>query len=217
MDELIVKTDTNLDVKVSTRLATVDYVEPHNTEIDAIKAKTDTLVNTDLTGIATGVNVSDAKTEILTAIDDIPTTDISLLALEATSQSIKTKTDTLENYDDTTTQTKLDAIQDTVDNISVDFTPVLNAVDALPTLSEIEAGKVGAIKTKVDTLENTDLTGIATATNVTNAKDEIIAEIGNIDVDNVAIANEVWDQEPERLKKVATVESTGEQIEALNS
>jgi hypothetical protein len=217
LDELTLKVDTNLDVKVSTRLAAVDYVEPHNTEIDAIKAKTDTLENTDLTGIATGVNVLDAKTEILTAIDDIPTTDISLLALEATSQSIKTKVDGLENYNDTTTQTKLDAIQETVDNISVDFTPVLNAVDALPTLSEIEAGKVGAIKTKVDTLENTDLNGIATATNVTNAKDEIIAEIGNIDVDNVAIANEVWDQEPERLKKVATVDSTGEQLEALNS
>jgi hypothetical protein len=168
MDELIVKTDTNLDVKVSTRLAAVDYVEPHNTEIDAIKAKTDTLVNTDLTGIATGVNVSDAKTEILTAIDDIPTTDISLLALESTSQSIKTKTDTLENYDDTTTQTKLDAIQDTVDNISVDFTPVLNAVDALPTLSEIEATTV-----------------LAKKTDVTNAKDQIIAEIEAIPVVDV--------------------------------
>ena len=93
LDELILKVDTNLDEKISTRLAEIDYVAPHNAEIDAIKAVTDTL----------------------------------------------------ENYDDATTQTKLDAI-----------------------------------KTKTDTLVNTDLTGIATTQNVTDAKDEILTEIGNI-------------------------------------
>jgi hypothetical protein len=75
--------------------------------------------------------------------------------------NIKQAVDALENYDDTLTQTKLDSIQDTVDNISVDFTPVLNAVDALPTLAEIEASTV--------------LTKEAAAT---ANKDAIIAAIG---------------------------------------
>jgi hypothetical protein len=75
--------------------------------------------------------------------------------------NIKQAVDALENYDDTLTQTKLDSIQDTVDNISVDFTPVLNAVDALPTLTEIEASTV--------------LTKEAAAT---ANKDAIIAAIG---------------------------------------
>ena len=47
MDEVIVKIDTNLDTKISTRLADADYTAPHNSEIDAIKAVTDTLVNYD--------------------------------------------------------------------------------------------------------------------------------------------------------------------------
>lgn len=75
--------------------------------------------------------------------------------------NIKQAVDALENYDDTLTQTKLDSIQDTVDNISVDFTPVLNAVDALPTLTEIEASSV-----------------LAKEAAATENKDAIIAAIG---------------------------------------
>ena len=41
----------NFDTTVSSRLATAGYTAPDNTSISAIKAKTDTLVNTDLTGI----------------------------------------------------------------------------------------------------------------------------------------------------------------------
>jgi DNA-binding transcriptional regulator YbjK len=121
----------------------------------------------------------------------------------------------------------------------VDFTPVLDAVATKPTLSQIEAGKVGDIKTKVDTLNNyndataqtkldgikaktdtlvnTNLTGIATATDVQNAKDSIETKIDNIVVDNEAIATEVWSQEPERLKQVATVQTTGDQLAAFNN
>jgi hypothetical protein len=281
LDELLLKVDTKLDVAVSTRLADADYVEP-----------------------ATPQNVLDAKTEVLEAIAEIPMTDISDLALEATSQAIKTTVEALENYDDqvligkvdgigslvialenyddTILISKVDAIQTSVDNIDVDFTPVLDAVATKPTLSQIEAGKVGDIKTKVDTLqnadfgttnskidavktkvdtlqnadfgttnskidavkakvdtlenyndataqtkldgikaktdvlENADLTGIATATDVTNAKDSIETKIDNIVVDNDAIAAEVWSQEPERLKQVATVETTGDQLASFN-
>jgi hypothetical protein len=202
LDELILKVDTNLDAAVSTR-STLTEIEASTilakeATSAAIKAKTDKMEFNAQNHIAANVHQLQAG-----AINDIQ----DGLALEATSQEIKTKVDTLENYDDTVligkvdaigtivsdlenyddtvTQGKLDSIQDTVDNISVDFTPVLSAVDALPTLSEIEAGKVGAIKTKVDTLNNTDLTGIATATNVTSAKDEIIAEIEAIPVVDV--------------------------------
>lgn len=45
-----------------------------------------------------------------------------------------------------------------------------------------------AIKTKTDTLVNTDLTGIATTSDVVTAKNEIIAEIGTIDIDTSLLA-----------------------------
>jgi hypothetical protein len=114
LDELILKIDTNLDEKISTRLAEIDYIEPDNTTIG----------------------------------------------------QIKTKVDTLENYDDTETQTKLDALQTTVDNIDVDFTPVLDAIDL--TLKEADYTapdntSITEIKNKVDTLENTDITPILEA------------------------------------------------------
>ena len=41
----------NIDATVSSRLATASYTAANNSDITAIKAKTDTLVNTDLTGI----------------------------------------------------------------------------------------------------------------------------------------------------------------------
>jgi hypothetical protein len=52
-------------------------VAPYNTTIAQIKTKVDTLQNTDLTGIATTANVTDAKNEILTEIDNIPATDLT--------------------------------------------------------------------------------------------------------------------------------------------
>jgi hypothetical protein len=210
LDELILKIDTDLDVKVSTRLATADYVAPHNTEIDAIKLKVDTLENTDLTGVATSQNVTDAKNEI---IDEIGNIDVDLTGI-ATSQNVTDAKDEiiaeLANIDvdltgvalEATSQSiinKVDAIQTTVDNIDVDFTPVLDAVATKPTLTEIEASNV---------LANKD--------DITNAKDSIETKIENIVVDNEAIATEVWNQEPERLKQVATVETTGDQLSSFN-
>ncbi len=208
LSEVITKLDAKLDVAISTRLATVDYEAPHNTEIDAIKLKVDTLENTDLTGIATATNVTDAKDEIIAELANIDVdltgvattqnvtdakneiiaevqnidVDLTGVALEATSQEIKTKVLSLENYNDSTAQSKLDAI-----------------------------------KAKTDTLVNTDLTGIATAQNVTDAQNAIETKIDNIVVDNEAIANEVWNQEPERLKQVATVETTGDQLASFNN
>jgi hypothetical protein len=100
----------------------------------------------------------------------------TVLAKESTSQSIITK---------------VDAIQTSVNDIDVDFTPVLDAVATKPTLSEMEASSVLANKTdittaqtsiedKIDAIPETDLTGIATTTDVTTAKDNILTAINDI-------------------------------------
>lgn len=139
--EVILKLDTNLDAKVSTRLADADYIDP-----------------------ATAQSVWEYTTRTLTSAG----------AAGATLEEIEGSTILAK-------KAQIDAVE--------------TKVDALPTLSEIEATtvlfkaadyvapdntKIADIKTKVDTLNNTDLTGIATATNVTDAKDEILTEIGNI-------------------------------------
>jgi hypothetical protein len=91
-------------------------------------------------------------------------------------------------------------------------------VDTLNNYNDATAQtKLDGIKAKTDVLENADLTGIATATDVQNAKDSIETKIDNIVVDNEAIATEVWNQEPERLKQVSTVETTGDQLAAFNN
>lgn len=139
--EVILKLDTNLDAKVSTRLADADYIDP-----------------------ATAQQVWEYTTRTLTSAGSSGAT---LAEIEASTVLAK--------------KAQIDAVE--------------TKVDALPTLSEIEATtvlfktadyvapdntKIADIKTKVDTLNNTDLTGIATATNVTDAKDQILTEIGNI-------------------------------------
>jgi hypothetical protein len=58
------------DIENSTILA-------KETSVQDVKTKVDTLVNTDLTGIATTTDVTTAKDEVLEAINDIPTTDLT--------------------------------------------------------------------------------------------------------------------------------------------
>jgi hypothetical protein len=165
LDELTLKVDTNLDAKVSTRLADADYIDP-----------------------ATPQNVLDAKTEVLEAISEIPTTDISALALEATSQDIKTKVLTLNNYNDATLTAKVDSKPSLADiensTILAKETSVQNVktkVDTLTNYNDATAqSKLDAIKAKTDTLVNTDLTGLATATDVTTAKDQVLTAINDI-------------------------------------
>ena len=154
LDELILKTDTNLDVKVSTRLAAVDYVAPDNAgivdantkldalenyddtvlqgKVDDIQTKVDTLENFDdtavLTAIGTPLQAVDyvapdnaGITSANTKLDAIPTNpllaDDYVAPDNVTIGQIQTKVDTLENYDDTTLQTKVDNIQTSIDNI----------------------------------------------------------------------------------------------------
>lgn len=193
--EVILKLDTNLDAKVSTRLADADYIDPATPE-QIWDYTTRTLTSAGSSGAtlaeieASTILAKEATSQqIKTKVDTLENTDLTGVALEVTSQEIngkvddiKTKVLTLENYNDATAQSKLDAI-----------------------------------KAKTDTLVNTDLTGIATTQNVTDAQTAIETKIDNIVVDNEAIANEVWNQEPERLKQVATVETTGEQLASFNN
>jgi hypothetical protein len=65
-----------LDLAVSTRLAATDYTAPANDNITAIKVKTDTLMNADLSGLATHADVQALNTG-LTPAQDAKLTEIS--------------------------------------------------------------------------------------------------------------------------------------------
>jgi hypothetical protein len=152
LDELILKVETNLDVAVSTRLAEIDFIAPDNDSIADILTKVDTLENTDLTGIATATNVTDAKDEIIAELANVEV-DLTGVALEATSQDIKATVDALINYDDTTAQTKLDAIKTKTDTlVNTDLTGIATATDVTNAQTSIED--------KIDAIPATDLTGI---------------------------------------------------------
>jgi hypothetical protein len=157
LSEVILKLDTNLDVAVSTRLAEIDFIAPDNDSISDILTKVDTLENTDLTGIATATNVTDAKDEIIAELANIDV-DLTGVALEATSQDILTA----------------------VNNIDVDFTPVLDAVDLTLKAADYVApdnDTIAEIQTKVDSLDFTDL---ATKDDVEAAQTAIETKIDDI-------------------------------------
>jgi hypothetical protein len=187
LDELILKVETNLDVAVSTRLAEIDFIAPDNDSIADILTKVDTLENTDLTGIATATNVTDAKEEIIAEIGNIDV-DLTGLALETTSQEIKAKTDKMEfnaqnHIAANVHQLQAGAITSIQNGLSLEATTqdIKTTVDALTNYDDTTVqGKLDAIKTKTDTLVNTDLTGIATATDVTNAQTAIEDKIDAI-------------------------------------
>jgi hypothetical protein len=197
-------TTNTLIIDLGNPLQAENYEAPDNATIGQILSKVGTLENTDLTGIATTENVTDAKSEILTVVDLTLKTSEYTAPDNAKIAQIKTKVDTLQNADFTTTNNKIDAVKSKVDTLQ-------NYNDATA------QSKLDAIKAKTDDLVNTNLEGIATATDVQNAKTEILTAVNDIEIDNEAIATEVWNQEPERLKQVATVETTGEQIASFNT
>jgi hypothetical protein len=162
---------TKLDVTVSSRLATSGYTAPNNSDITAIKAKTDILVNTDLSLVA----LESTSQSIKTKTDSLVNTDLSLVSLESTSQSIKTKTDMLVNTDlslvalESTSQeikTKVDALENTDLSLVALESTSQSIKDKTDTLVNTDLTGIALestsqeIKTKVDALENTDITGI---------------------------------------------------------
>jgi hypothetical protein len=136
LDELILKTDTNLDVKVSTRLAAADYVAPNNAGIVDANTKLDALENYDDT------------------------------ILQGKVDAIQTKVDTLENFDDTAVLNAIGDTLQAVDYVAPDNAGITSAntkLDAIPTNPLLASAyvapdntSIGQIKSKVDTLENYD-------------------------------------------------------------
>jgi hypothetical protein len=201
LDELILKTDTNLDVKVSTRLAAIDYVAPNNAgiadantkldalenyddtilqgKVDAIKAKTDTLENFDDTAVLTAIGTPLQADDYVapdnagiasanTKLDAIPTNpllaDDYVAPDNAKIVTIDAKVATLENYDDTVLQGKVDAIKAKTDTLT-------NYNDATA------QAKLDAIKAKTDTLVNYDDSTLQTKV------DAINTDLGGIETD----------------------------------
>lgn len=195
-----------LDATISSRLAAAGYTAPANSDVAAIKAKTDRLT----------FNVSDHLAANVHQIQAAPLSDIrSGLAIETTSQAIKAKTDTLVNTDLSGVATS--AQVSSLNNISqaqvrAQVDAGLAAYDA-PTKAELDSGiasipqapsasanasavrtelatelarvdasissrnavapdnaNIAAIKAKVDTLENADFTGIATSSEIAEVK-----------------------------------------------
>jgi hypothetical protein len=265
LSEVILKLDTKLDVAVSTRLEGSAYTNAPTTsqiwnaptrtltsagasgatlaEIEgslilakeatsqSVKTKVDSLTNADFTTTNSKIDAVKAKVDTLynyndaalvAKVDSKPSLydmeGSTVLAKEGTSQNIKNKVDSLSNYDDAALVAKVDAKPSlsqiegsTILAKESTSQSVKTKVDSLNNYNDATTqSKLDAIKAKTDILVNTDLTGIATSVNVTTAKNEMIAEVNGVAVD-------VWSQEPERLKNVATVETTGDQLASFNN
>jgi hypothetical protein len=129
--------------------------------------------------------------------------DVSSLALEATSQSILTKVNTLENYDDTTLQNKIDIIDTNIDSIKSTVDTNLDVkVSTRLASSTYEApdnGSIGAIKNDTDNILINQTTQI-------NKLNTIIADIAALN--NVSEAA-IWDY---LTTNISVVGSIGKQI-----
>lgn len=158
--------DFNLDATVSSRLASADYVQADNASIAAIKAKTDTLVNTDLTGIALSSEIS--------ALNDFdPTLDtvarVTLVDTTTTNTDMRgtdgANTIVPDNASITSILADTNELQLNQGNFATatGFATPLNVTDSeANVIAEVDANesKIDAVKTKVDTLNNTDLTSV---------------------------------------------------------
>lgn len=147
---------------LSTFNPTNDTVTLNATEdgtLTAIKTKVDTLTNTDLTGIATSTDVSNAQTAIIARGNEawITATGFTvpddLLGL-ATKEGLVYNLNLLTQHGNTYWITASGFA--TPSDIPTDY--------AKPT--DIPTSDITAIKTKVDSLHNTDLSGVATALSV---------------------------------------------------
>jgi hypothetical protein len=162
VDILTLKVNTDLDVKVSTRLADADYVEPATAQ-SVWEYATRTLTSEG----ASGATLAEIEGSLILAkkaqIDALgtPLQASSYVAPDNTTiGQIKDKVDTLFNYDDT-------ILEDKVDNIYMQTGTISVQVDALGTplqASSYEAPDnttIGLINTKIDasgTTNKADLT-----------------------------------------------------------
>ena len=182
--------DFNLDATVSSRLDSAAYVEADNASIAAIKAKTDTLVNTDLTGIALSSEISALNdfdptldtvarvtlVDTTTANTDMRGTDgANTIAPDNTSiTSILADTNELQlNQGNFATATGFATPTDVTDS----ETNIITEVNGNESKIDIIDFNVDAIKLKTDTLVNTDLTGIALSSEISALNDVTPAEV----------------------------------------
>jgi hypothetical protein len=166
-----------IDAAISSRLSSAGYTAPNNSDITAIKAKTDQLAFTSGNVDAIAKVVSDK-------------TGYELTSTERTNIAAVVEAALINDGDG---QALINAIVASIGNQNIDEVLLIAAIRA-----DIEraGGLLDATKTNTD---------------------EIITTLDNLDVsvDTQAISDNVWADEPERLKNVATVESTGDQIATL--
>jgi hypothetical protein len=198
---------TKLDVAVSSRLAAIDYEAPANSDIAAIKTKTDTLVNTDLTGIATTADVSSVPSSVrseltteLARIDVAISTRNDIAPANATIAAIDSKLDnkpSLTQIESSTVLAKEITLSGKASQVSVDAlgTPLQEGDYVAPSNSDI-----AAIKAKTDTLVNTDLTGIATTADIALSETAIIAQTDIIKVKTDNLPDDT-EEELNKIKK----------------
>ncbi len=173
-----------VDATVSSRLPTSGYTAPANADVAAIKAKTDNLpadpadnseILAAISAIPGGSSPGDIADAVRTELaPELARVDVAISTRNATAPdnsgiaAIKAKTDSLP------------ASPASEGNVSAVGSAVLAVdakVDVLPTLPEIEASTVlakeatsAAIKAKTDTLENPDLSDLATSAEIAEVK-----------------------------------------------
>lgn len=141
--------------------AIITELNANETKIDAIKvdtaaikARTDTLVNTDISGLPTLTQIE--ASSVLAKASDVSTVDTKVTA-------IKAKTDTLVNAP---TVADIEASTVLAKEATVATKASQSSVTALGSPMQASAyvapdnTKIAEIKTKVDTLQNTDLTAV---------------------------------------------------------
>jgi hypothetical protein len=213
LDELTLKVDTNLDVKVSTRLADADYIDPATAQ-DVWEYTTRTLTSAGAAGatlaeiegsliLAKEATSQDIKTKVLTlptlaemeSVDSNLAKNDLLISVSGVVYSTDDTVNQIAGFEFESMNDSLSAISDKVDlkpslsdienstilakEISVQ--DVKTKVDTLTNYNDATAqSKLDDIKAKTDTLENTNLTGIATSADVRDAKNEVLTAINDI-------------------------------------
>lgn len=231
---------TNLDVAVSTRLATAGYTAPANADVAAIKAKTDNLPASPAN--ESTVAAVKAKTDNLPA-DPASNTQVNTRLAAAdyttppTAAAVRAEIDANSTKLDATVSSRLAGAGYTApDNSSI--SAIKAKTDNLPTdpadQSQLEAAISNAVAAIISQLPpETDNAAVSaavwsavtrtltsypegtTAQQVWEYASRSLTEAPDVPTAE-EISARVWDDQPQRLANVATVQTTGEQIAALN-
>ena len=163
-------------------------------DITAIKTKVDSLHNTDLSGIATSANVTAAQTAIVNAMPSVTGLATSQNVVDAKNAVIAAIPAIPTDYAKTTDIPDISGLA-TSTNISTAQAAIIAAIPAIPTdyakTSDIpDISGLSTFNPAQDTvqLDATQLASLATGSEVTDAKDDIITAISDIDIDTSDLA-----------------------------